>query len=52
MGQDRVGAPPKKRSKSPLVDMQRRLKNLCEEYASGTTAVEDFQRAVDHTIWF
>lgn len=43
-------APPKKANKSTLVEMQRRLKKPCKEYAASTTAIEDFLQAVGHTI--
>lgn len=47
-----VGAPPKKRSKSALFKMQCRLKNQCEEYVVGMTAIEDILPAVGDTIVF
>ncbi|KAH7954672.1 hypothetical protein HPB49_020768 [Dermacentor silvarum] len=52
MAQSRLSAPPKKRSKSTLMDMQQHVHNLCEDYTAGTTKIEDFIRAIGHTIRF
>ncbi|KAL1468932.1 hypothetical protein MTO96_025133 [Rhipicephalus appendiculatus] len=52
MAQSRVVAPPKNRSKSAVMAVQQRLHNLCEDYTAGRTKVEDFLRAVGHTIRF
>ncbi|KAH7967430.1 hypothetical protein HPB49_024793 [Dermacentor silvarum] len=50
MAQCRVGAPPKKRNKSMLMAMQQRVQNLFEDYSVETMKIEDFFRAIGHTI--
>ncbi|KAH7972706.1 hypothetical protein HPB52_015751 [Rhipicephalus sanguineus] len=52
MTQSRVGAPPKKRSKSAVMAMQQRVDNLREDYTAGKTKVEDFLTAIGHRVRF
>lgn len=50
IAQESVGAPPKKRTKSSAVQMQRRLESLSAHYIQGTKTMEHFLRGVAHTI--
>lgn len=52
IAQEAVGAPPKKRTASSQVQMQRRLQALCAGYTQGSKTMEQFLRGVSHTIRF
>ena len=44
------GVRPKKRTKRVYVELQSRLKNLCEDRVEGRKSVAEFLRAVSHNI--
>lgn len=50
--QYRLGVLTKKTKLGVYANMQKRLKALCEEYRNGTRTLEDFIRAIGHTIRF
>lgn len=52
VAQESVGAPPKKRTKSSQVQMQRRLLTLSAQYGQGAKTMEEFLRGVSRTIRF
>lgn len=52
IAQESIGSPPKKRTKSALVQMQRRLQNLSAQYGQGAKTMEEFLRGVSRTIRF
>ena len=50
--QDSLGQRPRQRVKPALVQMQGRLRNLCNDYNAGLRNVGDFLRGVAHNIRF
>ena len=48
--QDARGQPPMKRVRKVYVELQQRLKTLCQARASGTKTVEEFLRGAGHNI--
>ena len=48
--QDAIGEPPKKRQKKVYVQLQTRLKTLCQDVASGRKEVPEFLAGVAHNI--
>ena len=52
IARDSFGEPPRRKTKKIFVDLQQRLKNLCNDYTEGRKNLEQVLRGLGHNIRF